>query len=187
MLFARLHGRDSLHLATHGGFAAGVVLTVPPFPYRHGYEELSKGMPVYLRPFAPHTGSALRLAERARLISGLLSSVGPAAGGGDVAGRPAGHCWSERLSRGGDRHRRHACVGQCARAGGRAKRGRAESAIPPGHWTAARGRSMGAVATLGLGVGICRIFGRRCRPTVGTRPRQEEACPPTAPRRKPRR
>jgi len=31
---------------THGGFAVGVVLTVPPFPYHHGYDELSKGMPV---------------------------------------------------------------------------------------------------------------------------------------------
>lgn len=89
VLFARLHGRDSLHLATHGGFAAGVVLTVPPFPYRHGYEELSKGMPVYLRPFAPHTGSALRLAEVALqggqlVTAGVSGYLGVAVGTGDT-------------------------------------------------------------------------------------------------------
>ncbi len=31
---------------THDGFAIGVVLTVPPFPYHHGYDELSKGLHV---------------------------------------------------------------------------------------------------------------------------------------------
>jgi phosphoribosylamine--glycine ligase len=32
--------------ATRDGFAVGVVLTVPPFPYSAGYERLSKGLPV---------------------------------------------------------------------------------------------------------------------------------------------
>jgi phosphoribosylamine--glycine ligase len=32
------------------GFALGVVLTVPPFPYPDGYERLSKGMPICFQP-----------------------------------------------------------------------------------------------------------------------------------------
>ncbi len=34
--------------ATYDGYAVGVVLTVPPFPYPHGYEELAKGTPIFL-------------------------------------------------------------------------------------------------------------------------------------------
>jgi phosphoribosylamine--glycine ligase len=33
---------------TYDGFAVGVVLTVPPFPYHYGYEDLSKGMPIVM-------------------------------------------------------------------------------------------------------------------------------------------
>lgn len=32
------------------GFALGVVLTVPPFPYRYGYDEISKGLPILFDP-----------------------------------------------------------------------------------------------------------------------------------------
>jgi phosphoribosylamine---glycine ligase len=35
--------------ATHDGFAVGVVLTVPPFPYPDGYARLSKGVPITFR------------------------------------------------------------------------------------------------------------------------------------------
>jgi phosphoribosylamine---glycine ligase len=34
---------------TRDGFAVGVVLTVPPFPYAAGYDRLSKGLPVVFR------------------------------------------------------------------------------------------------------------------------------------------
>jgi phosphoribosylamine--glycine ligase len=36
-------------IRVHEGFAVGVVLTVPPFPYPDGYERLSKGMPICFR------------------------------------------------------------------------------------------------------------------------------------------
>ncbi len=44
----RIARGSTAQIATHDGFAVGVVLTVPPFPYHHGYEELGKGAPVYL-------------------------------------------------------------------------------------------------------------------------------------------
>jgi phosphoribosylamine--glycine ligase len=36
--------------ATEHGFSVGVVLTVPPFPYHHGYDELGKGQMIHLPP-----------------------------------------------------------------------------------------------------------------------------------------
>ncbi|MBN9409471.1 MAG: phosphoribosylamine--glycine ligase [Burkholderiales bacterium] len=45
-IFRRMLRRERLDFGTRGGWAAGVVLTVPPFPYRQGYAELSKGMRV---------------------------------------------------------------------------------------------------------------------------------------------
>lgn len=39
---------QSTPTSTHDGYAVGVVLTVPPFPYHYGYDELSKGMPIML-------------------------------------------------------------------------------------------------------------------------------------------
>ena len=45
-LFQNMLQKSSLYFATDEGFAAGVVLNVPPFPYRYGYDVLSKGLPV---------------------------------------------------------------------------------------------------------------------------------------------
>jgi phosphoribosylamine--glycine ligase len=38
--------RKDLRFETHPGFSVGVVLTLPPFPHRERYDELSKGLPV---------------------------------------------------------------------------------------------------------------------------------------------
>jgi len=45
-ILQRVAAGASTPIETHDGFAVGVVLTVPPFPYHHGYDELSKGMPI---------------------------------------------------------------------------------------------------------------------------------------------
>jgi phosphoribosylamine--glycine ligase len=49
-LFRRMVDRASPSpFPTRDGFAVGVVLTVPPFPYSMGYEKLSKNLPVIFR------------------------------------------------------------------------------------------------------------------------------------------
>jgi phosphoribosylamine--glycine ligase len=45
-LFRTLVGRTGERFATHDGYSVGVVITVPPFPYSHGYETLGKGRPI---------------------------------------------------------------------------------------------------------------------------------------------
>ena len=74
-LFAALVARSGRPFATHAGFAAGVVLTVPPFPYRYGYAELSKGLPIQLRPtLSPADHRALHFAEVALQDGQLVTS-----------------------------------------------------------------------------------------------------------------
>lgn len=46
----RLICKTTLHMPTHEGFAVGIVLTVPPFPYPYGYDRLSNGMPICFAP-----------------------------------------------------------------------------------------------------------------------------------------
>ena len=48
-IFAQLVTGTDTVLRTQEGFAVCVVLTVPTFPYYHGYEQLSKGAPVLFR------------------------------------------------------------------------------------------------------------------------------------------
>jgi phosphoribosylamine---glycine ligase len=68
VLLRRMVTRSDASFETHDGFAVGVVLTVPPFPYPDGYERLSKGAPVYLHDIADD--------ERAHLHYGELSLEG---------------------------------------------------------------------------------------------------------------
>lgn len=58
--------REPARFATHDGYALGVVLTVPPFPYEEGYAKLSKGAPIFFR-------SALTEAEREALYYGEVA------------------------------------------------------------------------------------------------------------------
>ena len=46
----RLTQRIDGDLPTREGFAVGVVVTVPPFPYADGYARLSKGLPIFFHP-----------------------------------------------------------------------------------------------------------------------------------------
>ena len=45
-IFRSLIARDGKRFPTWGGYSVGVVMTVPPFPYMHGYDELGKGSPI---------------------------------------------------------------------------------------------------------------------------------------------
>lgn len=92
-IFRRMLRRDSAEFPTRPGFAAGVVLTVPPYPHAHGYEALSKGVPISFR-------GELTSAERERLhfaevawrdnllvSSGLAGYIGVATGTGATVER----------------------------------------------------------------------------------------------------
>ncbi len=61
---------------THDGFAIGVVLTVPPFPYPDGYERLSKGMPICFRREMTDEDRACVHYGEVRLHGGQLVTAG---------------------------------------------------------------------------------------------------------------
>lgn len=91
-IFVKMLRKMELRFATAPGFAVGVVLTVPPFPHKQGYAEISKGLPVIL-------DDSLSPAERARIAfaevelqrdvlvtSGTCGYVGVATGCGPSVG-----------------------------------------------------------------------------------------------------
>jgi phosphoribosylamine--glycine ligase len=45
-IFRSLIARDGRSFPTYDGYSVGVVITVPPFPYSHGYDALGKGRPI---------------------------------------------------------------------------------------------------------------------------------------------
>lgn len=45
-IFRKLMHRSERGFAVTPHYAVGIVLTVPPFPYTHGYEKISKGLPI---------------------------------------------------------------------------------------------------------------------------------------------
>lgn len=74
-IFLKMHRRSGLSFDTAPGFAVGVVLTVPPFPYTHGYEEISKGIPVILDDgLSPAELEAIAFAEVELRHGSLITS-----------------------------------------------------------------------------------------------------------------
>ena len=63
------------NFGTRAGFAAGVVLTVPPFPYRQGCAELSRGLPIFVQPALDgNARDALAFAEVESINGQLVTS-----------------------------------------------------------------------------------------------------------------
>jgi phosphoribosylamine--glycine ligase len=90
VIFRRMLRRDSLQIAIRPGFATGVVLTVPTFPYMQGYEELGKGTPIFFRDDKPGTGrdnlhlGEVALHENQLMASGMTGYIGVATGVADT-------------------------------------------------------------------------------------------------------
>lgn len=89
-IFRKLLRRDGLEFATRSGFATGVVLTVPTFPYPQGYAEIGKGTPIFFKDnITPAERDRLHLAEVAMedgqlVSSGLTGYIGVATGIGET-------------------------------------------------------------------------------------------------------
>jgi phosphoribosylamine---glycine ligase len=87
-LFKRMLKKTSLYVATDPGFAIGVVLNVPPFPYCYGYELLSKGLPILFQPSITESDQQqLHFSEVANIgdclvTSGVTGNVATAVGAG---------------------------------------------------------------------------------------------------------
>ena len=63
-------------ILTREGFAVGVVVTVPPFPYEYGYAQLSKGMPISFHPdFTDADRDGLHFGE-VGMADGQLATAG---------------------------------------------------------------------------------------------------------------
>jgi phosphoribosylamine--glycine ligase len=68
--------RDRTHIETKDGYAVGVVLTVPSFPYSDGYAELGKGTPVCFRDtMSDHDRDHLHYGE-VTMRNGQLTTAG---------------------------------------------------------------------------------------------------------------
>lgn len=89
-VFLKLLQRNDLQFATSPGFATGVVLTVPTFPYPQGYAEIGKGTPLFFREdMTAAERDRLHLAEvmlqDGQLVtSGMTGYVGVATGMGST-------------------------------------------------------------------------------------------------------
>ncbi|MGZ8269657.1 MAG: phosphoribosylamine--glycine ligase [Methylophilus sp.] len=89
-IFIQMLNKTSLHFPTHAGFATGVVLNVPPFPYSYGYEILSKGLPISFQPtFTQRDQQNLHWNEVAKhddclVTSGVTGNVATAIGYGET-------------------------------------------------------------------------------------------------------
>ena len=74
-IFNKLLNKESNEISTMDGYSVGVVLTVPPFPYTHGYSILSKGLPILFRDsMTDDDYKHLHLAEVALVNDQLVTS-----------------------------------------------------------------------------------------------------------------
>lgn len=90
-LFGSMIRREQRQLSTKSGVSIGVVLTVPSFPYREGFDELGKGMPISLRDTvddadmeALHYGE-VTLSEGQLVTAGMVGYVMVVTGVGETS------------------------------------------------------------------------------------------------------
>ena len=62
------------HFDVEPGFAVGVVLTLPPFPYPDGYARLSKGLPISLDRLDDQEKEHVHIGELARRGNTLVAA-----------------------------------------------------------------------------------------------------------------
>ena len=104
-LFKRMLKKTSLYIATNSGFAVGVVLNVPPFPYRYGYELLSKGLPILFQPSITESEQQLLYFNEVAkqndtlVTSGVTGNVATAVGAGETieAARKSAYNLAEKV------------------------------------------------------------------------------------------
>jgi len=91
-IFLTMLRRRAVRFDTAGGFAVGLVLTVPPFPYQQGYSEISKGVPIFLdegmssAERAAIAFSEVELRQGDLITSGTCGYLGVATGRGATVG-----------------------------------------------------------------------------------------------------
>jgi phosphoribosylamine--glycine ligase len=73
-MLGRVARGAATEIKTHEGFAVGVVLTVPPFPYHYGYEDLSKGMPIVMPELTPAERDHIHFNEVASVDGELVTA-----------------------------------------------------------------------------------------------------------------
>jgi len=91
-IFAKMIARRGARIETQQGYAVGVVLTVPPFPYEEGYAKLSKGLPIHVRDASADELARLHLADvewrdEVLLTSGMIGYLMVATGTGNTVER----------------------------------------------------------------------------------------------------
>jgi phosphoribosylamine--glycine ligase len=62
-LLSRMADGDDDPFTTMDGYAVGIVVTVPPYPYSYGYERLSKGSPICFDALSPEDEAGLYYGE----------------------------------------------------------------------------------------------------------------------------
>jgi phosphoribosylamine--glycine ligase len=113
-LFSRMISHSQATIHTRDGFSVGVVITVPPFPYSMGYEQVGKGMPVCFRgelsaaeKDAIHYGE-VTLCDGQLVTAGMLGYIAVVTGNGETvhSARDAAYRLAEKIVIPNARYRR---------------------------------------------------------------------------------